>query len=255
MRMLHILTWITLLAIWTIGSTTAQQVRGVSGANQSTSTTNHTRTEIRVRNDSTVPFTNVVVGGRNFGDIKAGTASSPQTWPAAFPEVSVSLWAGGAYMIVPGPDFSIGLSLGPGYFTYVISIRKGRLSLSAENDEQAARVSAWLLSRKWSGDTWFFGVTDRNATLTFRQMGSRVRATLQYISGEPAARWEEECSVSVGHDGTIMLRGLSYRLVSGPPGTFSLDTLTLRLNDDGALTGTFLDDDSRYGGFRFTPAP
>ena len=141
--------------------------------------------------------------------------------------------------------------LGSGFFTYALRLQNGRVILRAENDEQSARIQAWLLNREFRGRTDFAGVTDPSASLIFRNSGSRLRGIIQYVSGDQPGRWEEECSISVGVDGGIELRGISYRLISGSNGPFNLDNIQLRLNADGSLTGTFMDDAFQSGTFRF----
>ena len=48
-------------------------------------------TDIRVLNDSVFDYKDVVVGGKKYGDIKAGATTDYQTWETAYPYASVML--------------------------------------------------------------------------------------------------------------------------------------------------------------------
>ena len=241
------------LAIWTTVSIHAQPTGVGAGATPLSSGENSSRTQIRIRNDSTTPFKEVVVGGKSYGDIEPGGSTGHQLWVTAYRSTSVSLRTGTTPVTLRPTDLVNGSPLGPGYFTYVLRIQNGRLILRAENDELSARIQAWLSGREFRGQTDFSGVTDPSATLRFQGGGSKLRAFIQYVSGTPPARYEEECSVSVGVDEEIELRGVTYRVITGPNGPFNLDTIRLRLNDDGSISGTFIDDAFQAGSFRFAP--
>lgn len=93
-------------------------------------------TEIRVRNDSDVDFKDVVVGGKKYGDIKPGATTDYQTWKTAYPYSSVMLIAGSKPMQIQPIDYLGELELGVGKFTYVLTIREGRLDIRAEKDKE-----------------------------------------------------------------------------------------------------------------------
>jgi hypothetical protein len=92
-------------------------------------------TEIRVRNDSDIDFKDVVVGGKQYGDIKPGATTDYQTWKAAYRYSPVTLIAGSKPMQIQPIDYLGERELGAGRFTYVLTIREGRLDLRVERDE------------------------------------------------------------------------------------------------------------------------
>jgi hypothetical protein len=93
-------------------------------------------TEIRVRNDSDVDFKDVVVGGKKYGDIKPGATTDYQTWKTAYRYSPVMLIADSKPMQLQPIDYLGERELGDGHFTYVLSIREGRLDIRADRDEQ-----------------------------------------------------------------------------------------------------------------------
>lgn len=93
-------------------------------------------TEIRVRNDSDVDFKEVVVGGKKYGDIKPGATTDYQTWKTAYLYSSVTLIAGSKPMQIQPIDYLGEPELGAGKFTYVLTIREGRLDIRAEKDKR-----------------------------------------------------------------------------------------------------------------------
>lgn len=93
-------------------------------------------TEIRVRNDSDVDFKDVVVGGKQYGDIKSHATTDYQTWKTAYRYSSVTLIAGSNPMQIQPIDYLGEPKLGAGKFTYVLAIRDGRLDIRVENDEK-----------------------------------------------------------------------------------------------------------------------
>lgn len=62
-------------------------------------------TEIRVRNDSRVEFSQVIVGGKKYRDIKPGAATGYQSWKKAYTYSSVSLTAAGKPWRIQPEDF------------------------------------------------------------------------------------------------------------------------------------------------------
>lgn len=104
------------------------------GSSAMTSTSSPT--EIRVRNDSDVDFRNVVVGGKKYGNIKPHATTVYQTWKTAYRYSSVTLIAGSNPMQIQPIDYLGEAKLGAGKFTYVLTIREGRLDIRAEEDEK-----------------------------------------------------------------------------------------------------------------------
>ena len=90
-------------------------------------------TEIRVRNGSKVNFKHVVVGSKDYGNIKKGAVTAYQTWDwfAAYPYSDVSLVAGSKRMELTPIDYVGEHVLGPGHFTYVITIERGHVQIRA----------------------------------------------------------------------------------------------------------------------------
>jgi hypothetical protein len=93
-------------------------------------------TDIRVRNDSKVDFKNVVVGNKKYGDIKRGEATDYQYWDQAYPYAYVSLTAASKQQIIQPRDFVGEKLLGKGKFTYVLTLWRGSLQISAEKDHK-----------------------------------------------------------------------------------------------------------------------
>jgi len=91
-------------------------------------------TEIRVRNDSDVDLQNVVVGGKKYGDIKPKATTDYQTWKTAYRYSSVTLIADSKPMQLQPIDYLGELELGVGHFTYVLTVREGRLSIRVERN-------------------------------------------------------------------------------------------------------------------------
>jgi hypothetical protein len=92
-------------------------------------------TEIRVRNDSKIDFENVIVGGKNYGDIKRGAVTDYQTWEKAYGYSLVSLLADSKPLKFQPDDYVGEAQLGDGHFTYVLTIQDGRLDIRAEEDK------------------------------------------------------------------------------------------------------------------------
>jgi hypothetical protein len=67
--------------------------------------------------------------------------------------------------------------------------------------------------------------------------GSGAAAIITY--SDQLGRYREKCSVTYNADGTVSLKGISYKLISGD--SFNLDTFTVRIGPDGSVTGTSVD--------------
>src|SRR3954467_1852601 len=91
-------------------------------------------TEIRVRNDSRVDFTNVVAGEKKYGDIQQGATTDYQTWKRAYRYAFVSLLADSKLLKFQPQDYVGEIPLGDGRFTYVLTIQDGRLDIRGEKD-------------------------------------------------------------------------------------------------------------------------
>ena len=91
-------------------------------------------TEIRVKNGSDVDFKEVVVGGKAYGDIKPGAATEYQTWKKAYRYSSVTLKAGDKPLKIQPIDYVGETPLGDGKFSYILTIKDGRLEIKAEKD-------------------------------------------------------------------------------------------------------------------------
>ena len=92
--------------------------------------------EIRVRNDSKVDFKNVVVGGKKYGDIKQGATTDYQTWKTAYRYSSVALLADSKPMKIQPIDYVGETPLGDGNFTFVLTVKDGRLYIRDEKDKK-----------------------------------------------------------------------------------------------------------------------
>lgn len=88
---------------------------------------------IRIRNASDVDFEDVVVGGKEYGDMKRGASTGYQTWELAYRYSSVKLTAGKPMGLVP-LDFVGETPIRGGNFTYVITIREGNLDIQLVRD-------------------------------------------------------------------------------------------------------------------------
>jgi hypothetical protein len=92
--------------------------------------------QIRVRNISGADFRSVKVGGKDYGDIKAGATTAYQPWIGAYGYEPVSLLTSAGPMAIPGPiDHTGDPKLGAGHYTYVLLVRDGRLVSNVEQDK------------------------------------------------------------------------------------------------------------------------
>jgi hypothetical protein len=92
-------------------------------------------TEIRVRNDSDIVLMNVVVGGRNYGDIPPHATTGYQTWDLAYQRATVALVANSNPIIFQPHNYVREGELGRGKYTYVLDFKGGVIRINAEKDE------------------------------------------------------------------------------------------------------------------------
>jgi TonB family protein len=98
--------------------------------------------QIRVRNGSDVDFKDVAVGGKKYGDIKAGaTTGYQEVWELASRYAAVSLFAGSQPMtITPSGERTSGDGLSR--LTYVLTFRGGQLNIGVEKEAAPAPPGA-----------------------------------------------------------------------------------------------------------------
>ena len=89
-------------------------------------------TRIRIRNATHVPFENVIVGDKSYGDIAPGDVTEYQTWRHAYRYAYVSLKADGKPMLIQPIDYMGETPLGDGRFTYVLTIEGGHLQIHVD---------------------------------------------------------------------------------------------------------------------------
>ena len=93
--------------------------------------------QIRVRNSSGTDFRTVKVGGKDYGDIKAGAATAYTPWNVVYGYQPVSLMTSSGAMQIPAPIDHVGdPKLGEGHFTFVLTIRDGQLVSGLERDKE-----------------------------------------------------------------------------------------------------------------------
>ena len=79
---------------------------------------------------------------------------------------------------------------------------------------------------------------DRNATMTIvPDTGKGPVASITY--SDQTGRYREFCFITYNADGTVTLKGESYEILSGS--SFYPDTFTVRIADDGSVSGTSVD--------------
>ena len=100
----------------------------------SCSAPNSKPTDIRIRNASDLDFQAVVVAGTHFGDIKAGGATDYHTFPVALPIADANVLVGTNRLRFTPIDYVGYQPLGPGRFSYVLSIERGKLRIRSEKD-------------------------------------------------------------------------------------------------------------------------
>jgi hypothetical protein len=61
--------------------------------------------------------------------------------------------------------------------------------------------------------------------------------------------YREKCSITYNSDGTVTLQGISYKLLAGS--SFNLDTFTIKIAQDGSLSGTSVDTDGGHSKLSF----
>lgn len=89
---------------------------------------------IRVRNGSSEDFQNVRVGGKPYGNIKAGAVTSYLAWTSAYGYEPVALKTTNGPLAISAVDHTGDPKLDPGHFTYVLKIRDGHLASGLERD-------------------------------------------------------------------------------------------------------------------------
>jgi hypothetical protein len=82
------------------------------------------KSSVRVRNASDVVLHNVVVGNVHYGDISAGESSAYESWGPAYPHPKIEFDVDGQ-QLRQIPDDHVGENvLGPGQFTYVVTVAR-----------------------------------------------------------------------------------------------------------------------------------
>jgi len=81
--------------------------------------------DIRIRNATGRDLQDVVLGRGHYGKIGGGEVSGYKSWGPAYRYARVSLVADGMPMLLQPVDYFEETALGPGRFTYVVSIRRG----------------------------------------------------------------------------------------------------------------------------------
>jgi hypothetical protein len=93
--------------------------------------------QIRVRNNSTTDFRTVTVGGKEYGDIKAGATTGYKAWIDTYGYQPVFLMTSSGAMQIPAPIDHVGdPKVGDGHFTYILTIRDGQLVSDLERDKE-----------------------------------------------------------------------------------------------------------------------
>jgi hypothetical protein len=89
---------------------------------------------IRVQNRTKVDFRNVVVNGKQYGDIKASATSGYQVIEHAYKYAQVFLSTDSGPLSIQPIDYLGERQLGWGYFAYVLTIQEGRLQIECMVD-------------------------------------------------------------------------------------------------------------------------
>jgi hypothetical protein len=92
-------------------------------------------TYVRVRNGSDKDFVSVMVNDNNFGDIKAGEVSEYQILPMAYPDPYVKATVGNERLKFEPAKYQGEQQLGPGRFTYAVTLQDKKLSVKSEKDK------------------------------------------------------------------------------------------------------------------------
>jgi hypothetical protein len=79
--------------------------------------------DIRIRNSTNRDLQDVTVGRGHYGPIGRGEVSGYQSWGPAYRYARVSLVADGKPLLLQPDDYFEETPLGPGRFTYVLSLR------------------------------------------------------------------------------------------------------------------------------------
>ena len=104
----------------------------VSGCSSSSSSTGLDETRVRIRNASSVAYQDVIVGDKSYGDIRPFTLTAYQTWEEAYRYTFVSLTAEGKRLVIQPRDLVGEPPLGPGEFTYVLTLEDDQLGMRVE---------------------------------------------------------------------------------------------------------------------------
>lgn len=92
--------------------------------------------DVRIRNDSQFVFGQVVVGGKEYGDIKPGATTAYQRWKRAYRYSSVSLAVGTKVLKITPIDYVGETFTCSGKLTYVLSVNAGELDMRVQADSQ-----------------------------------------------------------------------------------------------------------------------
>jgi hypothetical protein len=108
----------------------------------------------------------------------------------------------------------------------------------------ASASAAPSLSGKYKGSITYMpegGVThydDTGATMVIQpDTGKGPTAVITY--SDQLGRYRETCFIKYNSDGTITLKGISWRIISGS--SFNPDTFTLKIASDGSVSGHSVD--------------
>ena len=102
--------------------------------------------DVRIRNDSQVNFGHVVVGGKEYGDIKPGATTEYQRWKRAYRYSSVSLAVGTKVLKITPFDYVGEAFTCSGKLTYVLSVDAGELDMRVQADSQLP--GAWTFDER-----------------------------------------------------------------------------------------------------------
>lgn len=92
--------------------------------------------QIRMVNGSKLDFSDVVVGGKSYGDIAQGQSTGHLEWKIAYSYASVKLKANGKIYQIHPEDFVGEKPLGKGHFSYVLSIdQNDNLRIEVKQDD------------------------------------------------------------------------------------------------------------------------
>jgi len=81
--------------------------------------------DVRIHNATDHDLQDVVVGPAHYGSIQRGVSSGYQSWGPAYKYAFVSVLADGKPMLIQPIDYVGETPLGPGRFTYILSLHYG----------------------------------------------------------------------------------------------------------------------------------